>query len=102
MGVPQPSFQTLKGLQQQGVLGDQMEASVMPVQDGVLLLSTSSQELIWRKTLLRSPAVVKPLTVGMGRKFCPSKAPGGLGLLSQLHRFSKGWILKLYQDGAAL
>lgn len=69
----------------------QMEATMMPVQDGVLLLSTSSQELVWGKTLLRSPAAVKPLTVEMGRKLCPSKAPGGMGLVSQLYRFSKGW-----------
>lgn len=43
------------------------------------------------KTLLRSPAAVKPLSVGMGRKLYPSKAPRGLGLVSQPHRFSKGW-----------
>lgn len=50
-----------------------MEASMMPVKDGVLLLSTSSQDLVWGKALLRSPVAVNPLTVGMGRKLYPSR-----------------------------
>lgn len=64
---------------------------MLPVQDGVLLPRTSSQELVWGKTLLRSPAAVKLFAVGVGRKVWPIKAPGGLGLVSQPHRFSKGW-----------